>query len=270
MKIYVLGSNGMLGRYVTEYLKVNFDVVPLTRKDFDVKLYNEFELSKKIDKLDMKVDDVVINCIGLIKQRTETSELDFLMVNSLFPHKMSKVCSNKNIKFIHVTTDCVFNGDKGKYIETDIHDEVDNYGISKSYGEPTNCTVIRTSIIGEEETNKLSLIEWVKSNKDKTVNGYTNHFWNGITCLEFAKICENIIVNNNYWLGVKHIFSENTLSKYELVKSISDVYGLNITVVPVEMNFCDKSLSTMYDSYYIKTIEEQLKEQYLFKAIKRN
>jgi dTDP-4-dehydrorhamnose reductase len=266
MKIYVLGSNGMLGNYVTKYLKMNFNVVALTRKDIEIKIYNEFEFNKIILNLGIKSNDVIINCIGLIKQRTKTTENEFLIVNSLFPQMLSKICKKQNIKFIHVTTDCVFNGNEGNYSENDLHNDNDIYGVSKSYGEPSNCTVIRTSIIGEEKYNKLSLIEWVKSNKNKTINGYSNHLWNGITCLEFAKLCEYIIKTNDYWLGVKHIYSPNSLSKFDLLKIISKIYNLNITVNSITMlNKCDRTLSTIYKkSYIISTIEEQIKEQYMF------
>ena len=142
---------------------------------------------------------------------------------------------------------CVYDGLEGKYDENSEHNAKDVYGKTKSLGEPKNATTIRTSIIGDEINNKKSLVEWVKSNKDKTVFGYTNHHWNGVTCLQFAKICRHIIDNNLYWKGVRHVVSPTTVTKEGLVNMISDVYDLNITVTPKETHIlCDRSLNSIY------------------------
>ncbi len=160
---------------------------------------------------------------------------------------------------------CVFSGNEGKYNENSPHDCTDVYGKTKSLGEPKNCTVVRSSIIGEEVGQSRSLIEWVKSMKDKPANGYTNHKWNGVTCLQMAKIFENIIANNNYWIGTRHVFSPEIVDKYELVKLISDAYSLNISLTPTEAPIkCDRSLSTIHKDnlFNIPTIKDQIEEQF--------
>ena len=130
------------------------------------------------------------------------------------------------------------------------------YGVSKSLGEMCyNTTIIRTSIIGEERKNKYSLLEWVKKHNNNTINGYTNHLWNGVTCLQLAKIINQIINNNIWWKGVRHIFSPNTVSKYELVNIINDVYKLNNTVVKFKTNNnIDKTLCTNYETNHLFNI----------------
>lgn len=160
---------------------------------------------------------------------------------------------------------CVFSGDDGNYNEKSPHDCTDVYGKTKSLGEPENCTVIRSSIIGEEVGQTRSLIEWVKSMKDKSANGYINHKWNGVTCLQMAKIFEDIIANNKYWKGTRHIFSPNTVNKYELVQMISDAHSLNVNLTPVEgPTKCDRSLSTIYDDnlFNIPDLKTQIEEQF--------
>ena len=105
-------------------------------------------------------------------------------------------------------------------MKDDVHTATDIYGTTKSLGESQKSTIIRTSIIGEELTGQNSLLEWIKSNKNKTINGFANHYWNGVTCLTLSKIIKSIIDKKDYWTGVRHIFSPNTVTKYDLCKYI--------------------------------------------------
>lgn len=243
MKVIVLGTSGMLGRYVYLYLKDKYETYQINRDNLDASNIDDIKLYDLFIKNNIERDDVVINCIGIIKQKNNISKLDFIKVNAVFPLALANVCEQLKCKLIHISTDCVFNGLDGKYKETDKHTAEDIYGKSKSLGESENMTCIRTSIIGEELNSRLSFIEWVKSNENKTVNGFINHFWNGITCLQFAKICEEIIEKNIFWNGVKHIYSNEIVTKAELIKIVSNAYDLNVkiqeTTTPIK---CDRSL----------------------------
>lgn len=239
----------MLGKYVYKYflsLK-NYNVIGLNRKDIDASKDTSSDLKTKLIKYQvLDINTIVINCMGMIKSRKDIDDIDFIYVNSIFPRILANACDFLGFKIIHPTTDCVFDGLKGKYDENNLHNATDVYGKTKSLGEPENATVIRTSIIGEEINQSRSLIEWIKSNKDKKVFGYTNHTWNGITCLQFAKVCENIIDNNLFWNGVKHIYSPNSVSKLELVNMVSDIYNLNIEVESKETSSkCNRTLSSI-------------------------
>jgi len=264
MKIFVLGSNGMLGRYVSRYLSNNFNVIELNRDELDASKVTEEIIIDIFNKHNINNDDVVINCIGTIKpQIDKLGDLNGILVNSVFPRLLANSCEKLNVKLIHPTTDCVYSGLKGSYNENDKYDVSDIYGMSKAIGEPNNCTVIRTSIIGEEVGQKRSLVEWVKGNNGNTVNGFTNHIWNGITCLQFAKICEEIINKNLYWIGIRHIHS-NSVNKFELVNLINNTYDLNITVNPMTTDvMCDRSIATIYETinlFSIPPLDIQIEE----------
>jgi len=271
-RVIIFGSNGMLGRYLTKYLGSKYDVVPLTRKEYDV-LNDNINLSDILIKyIDTTKDNVVINAIGLIPQASKNYKIDdkmYIKINSVFPHLLACICEKYNVKMIHSTTDCVFDGQKGNYVETDYHDANSIYGITKSTGEPSNCTVIRTSIIGEEIDNQRSLLEWVKSNINNEINGYNNHYWNGITCLQYAKIIDTMISNNILWKGVRHIFSPKSVSKYDLVNMINNIYDLNIKINKYnDTIMCDRTLNTIYDKLFdIPQLNTQIEELSKFSLI---
>ena len=251
MKVFVFGASGMLGQYLTKYLSYYFEVVPITR--------NEIDLTKEISLITQKYtfdsSDLIINASGIIKQRDYSSE-ELIRVNSLFPHFLARLGCN----VIHITTDCVFSGNTGYYDEDSPHDCLDDYGKSKSLGECKDLTIIRTSIIGEELYNKRSLLEVIRASKNSTINGFINHFWNGITCLELSKQIRNIIETNSYWKGVRHFHSPDTVSKFQLVSYINEIYKLGNTVNPMMVNYCNRSLSTKYDNPVKTNIRDQIIE----------
>ena len=264
MKVFLFGANGMLGNYVRSYLSQNhIQVISLTRKDFDLEELSVLSLKKFLEEKGLGANDVIVNCAGVIPQASKDHELtkrNYYKINSILPIILSMLTTH----MIHVTTDCVFSGATGGYHEYSTHDEINDYGTSKSLGELCDGTIIRTSIIGEELVNKRSLLEWVISNENRTINGYSNHFWNGVTCLQLAKIIYKIINKSLYWNGVRHIYSPTTVSKYELCKMISDIYELNIKVKEFNTDKVDKSLSTIYGAHEnifdIPELEDQIKE----------
>jgi dTDP-4-dehydrorhamnose reductase len=158
----------------------------------------------------------------------------------------------------------VYSGLKGGYTEEDPHDALDDYGKSKSLGEPNNCMVLRTSIIGEETHKNASLVEWVKSQKGGTVNGYTNHDWNGITTKQYAKICDKIITDGLYENECFHIHSPQAVNKHSLVSMIGNRFNLNLTVNPFEATTkIDRTLLSvrgLSDKLNIPTVAQQIEE----------
>ena len=260
MKILILGISGMLGHKAFEILSLNdkYEVFGTLRIENDIKSYfsesknrrNIFSgidarnLNSVLNLIDSLRPDLVLNCIGIIKQIKEShNTLLSIEINSLFPHKLANHIEGSETRLIHISTDCVFSGEKGNYIEADYSDTKDLYGKTKFLGELinyNNCITIRTSIIGPELKTKLSLLEWFLS-QNVSVKGYVNAIYSGLTTIELIKVIETYIIpqNNNY--GLYHISSE-PISKYDLLVAIAREFKLEIKVSRFEDFFNNKSL----------------------------
>jgi len=259
--ILVLGSNGMLGSMLTQILSKEFGSVietnrngnPLVESNLVIKLdvTSDYNLKTLLDNVNI---DYAINAIGVIKQLIKPSdELDVMKAqatNTLFPEKFSEYAADRGIKFIQIGTDCVFSGNKGNYSENDQMDATDVYGSTKRNGEmlSPNSMLIRTSIIGKELKSSNSLLDWVVSQpKGKVIDGYTDHFWNGITTLHFSKIVAGIIQSQSYAVGVQHLVPSNKVSKFELVTEIAKAFGrTDLEIIRKSTgNFTDRTLITL-------------------------
>ncbi len=255
-KIAILGSSGMLGHTLSHLLEKEFNVTSIGRS-------GSISIDATVDGDLERIDgfDFVINCIGVIWQAQNPSRTETFITNSRFPWLLSRQCKKTNARLIHVSTDCVFSGRKGNYIETDAKDAVDDYGLSKSLGEPDDCMVLRTSVIGREIVRKKSLLEWVISNRGGKIDGFTNHMWNGVTTDEYARIVSKIIKNDLFQVGIHHVFSE-TVSKYDLIKRIVRDLNLDIEVSHAKAEISvDRTLSTMLplnDSLNIRSLDEMI------------
>lgn len=246
MKILILGKDGMAGSMLTSYLQKKYDVIAYSRKDFDV---------LKDELPNFKEYDYVINCIGLIKQKTVEDVLLFYKINSEFPHHLA---ANFN-RVIHLSSDCVFSGKLNinkSYGTLDVKDAEDDYGKSKARGEPRDAMVLRTSIIGPSSSG-LGLFEWLRQTPEKSVEGFVNHGWCGLTTSELAKTIDIIISNNLYQHGVFQLTGTN-ISKYDLLCLINKIFNLgkDINLVNAKENIN----RTLLPSYQCQEIEDQLEE----------
>lgn len=237
MKIAVFGSNGMAGSIITKYLKQQkYSVTTIARNNADIMLDIEDVnlLNKTILQL---VDfDFVINCVGLLVKDSQDRPDRAILINGWFPHFLENTYKNTKTKIIHLSTDCVFNGQKGLYNEDDIHTEANYYGKSKSYGEIDNNkdVTFRMSIIGPEiKKNGSGLFNWVVNNTERDIPGWDNAWWNGMTTLQLAK-CIDYYMNNCEFTGIYHLVNnDNKITKYDLLLKINDTYKLNKNILKI-------------------------------------
>jgi len=245
IKILILGSTGLIGSTLLKYFskKNNFKCYGGIQKKSDtiklkniknIKLYKiNYKKKRDIIKVFNQIKpDLIINCIGVTKQLVQKKKIsEILRVNSVLPHYFAQIVNlQKKIRLIHFSTDCVFSGTKGKYRETDLPDAQDIYGRSKLLGELSypNTLTLRTSCIGHELQTKYGLLNWFLDQK-KSVKGYKNAIFSGLTSLEIAKVLYKFIIPNKNLEGLYHL-SGKKISKYDLLNLIKKVYKKDIKI----------------------------------------
>jgi len=264
MKVLVLGASGMLGNAAMRVLGKTdgIDVYatvrsPHARMKFDAELQHRFLVGIDVlnhDSLLMALSqvrpDVVLNCVGLIKQlETANDPLWALPINAMFPHRLARACELSGARLVHVSTDCVFSGKAGGYTELDLPDATDLYGRSKLLGEVAyaNAITLRTSIIGRELDGQAGLVDWFLA-QTGTIKGYTNAIFSGVTTDELTKIIVNHVLPDPTLSGVWHV-SSTPIAKYDLLLLIRDAYGHDVQILSDGALRIDRSLdSTLFKS----------------------
>jgi dTDP-4-dehydrorhamnose reductase len=189
--------------------------------------------------------DVVVNCIGIIKQLPLAKDpVVSITVNALFPHRLARACAEAGARLIHVGTDCVFSGKKGNYRESDRPDATDLYGRTKLLGEvdSPHCVTLRTSLVGHELSARHGLIEWFLE-QEGTVRGFARAVFSGFPTVELAGIVAERVIPNEELTGLYHVSSE-PVSKYELLRLVREQYGKKIRIERDEEFACDRSLDS--------------------------
>lgn len=257
--ILILGANGMLGHVLfLELSRQGYPVYATTRHSNDLVSRFPNEQAQRIlggmeasnpDALTRVLADVqpdiVINCIGIIKQLPIAKDpLLSITINALFPHRLALLCKASGARLLHISTDCVFNGQKGQYSETDPSDAEDLYGRSKFLGEvhDPHCITLRTSIIGHELHSHYGLIEWFLAQSDP-VQGFTQAIYSGFPTLEMARIIGEYVIPNPNLKGLYHV-STTPISKYDLLRLVAQRYGKAIMIEPYDAFRLDRSLDS--------------------------
>ena len=258
MRILILGATGMLGSAMSRFLSQDksFHVYGTVRSAQVSHDLNKKSLFTTISGIDVENNDslvtafatarpdVVINCVGLVKQLGNANiPLQAIPINALLPHKLALLCQAMGSRLIHVSTDCVFSGKKGNYLETDFPDADDLYGRSKFLGEVDypHAVTLRTSIIGHELFGHKSLLEWFLR-QEGSVNGYTRAIFSGLPTVELARVVRDFVLPKPELHGVYHV-AVQSISKFELLKQVSEIYNKKIKIIPADELVIDRSLN---------------------------
>ena len=268
LKVLVLGSTGMIGHQVFNYLK-RTEKYEMFNISYRKKLNNETILcSVREEKIftDIIVNikpNIIINCIGILINGSNSDTENAIFINAYFPHRLMSLADELNSKLIHISTDCVFSGDKGiSYVEQDFKDGKDTYAKSKGLGEIINDNhlTLRTSVIGPElKTDGEELFHWFMSQSGE-INGYTKSIWSGVTTLMLAKVVDWAIENNT--TGLYHVTNNISIDKYTLLCLIKKYTKKEIIINPVNGRELNKSfIDTRKElNFIIPNYEEMIKE----------
>jgi len=281
MRILIFGGAGMLGHRLWMNLNQVHETWVTVREDVSqVPEIPEFPREYILPNIDVLKDepvryainsvhpDLVINCVGLVKQLPLVKDpLSSIALNSLLPHRLALISREVGIRMIHFSTDCVFSGKKGGYVESDASDAEDLYGRTKFLGEVAypHTVTLRTSIIGRELKTRHGLIEWFLS-QEGTIQGYTRAIYTGFTTDELSRIILNQVIPSTNLNGIYHVSSE-PISKYDLLMLVKESFGLSIDILPEEEPIVDRSLdstrfrrATGYRPPTWRTMIDKLKE----------
>jgi dTDP-4-dehydrorhamnose reductase len=258
MKCIVLGADGMLGHQVVRFLvAAGHDPVATTRNRPEGQVADALTGVQVITGVDVRQSDrvvsilgdvaasAVINCVGIVKQRKEAKDpLESIRINSLFPHELAALCRVAGSRLIHVSTDCVFSGQKGNYREDETPDPIDLYGRTKLLGEVgmTGAITLRTSIIGLELGRKESLVEWFLS-RSGTVKGWTKALYSGVTTFELARVVVRLLEDFPDLQGVWHVSAE-PIDKYDLLCRLRDAARVDVQIEPDAGMVIDRTLDS--------------------------
>ena len=258
MKILVLGVSGMLGNAMYRLLSQSgeHEVMATSRsqavaRSFSPDLAMRIISGIDVDNFDSLSSalaharpDVVINCIGLVKQMALASDpLIALPINALLPHRLARLCELVQSRLVHISTDCVFSGGKGDYLETDEADAQDLYGRSKLLGEVDypHAVTLRTSIIGHELNSAHGLIGWFLAQQG-TVKGYTRAVFSGLPTCELARVIRDLVLPRPELHGVYHVAGD-PISKYDLLQLVNQEYRKGLKIEPDDQLKIDRSLN---------------------------
>jgi len=277
MKVLVIGASGMLGGSITRYLSKTkkYEVLSTVRTESQKKVLNEWGIKNVKSCININCDDMsnlekivkefkpqyIINCVGIIKQLGTKINIDeYIEINSILPHKLSLIGDKYNAKLIHFSTDCVFSGLVGNYVESDMVDAKDIYGKTKYLGEINNPyhLTLRTSIIGHEVNRKISLIDWFLA-QNKTVNGFTKAFFTGMPSVYIAEILHKEILNRGNITGLYHL-GVNPIDKYTLLNIVKKQYNKKIEIIKNNDYKINRSLNSNKIKKIIKQDEKSWEE----------
>lgn len=259
MRILVLGASGMLGSAVIKVFAASgHEVWGTIRSNAARRFFAESENLTLISNLDVLDEDallsafakarpeIVINCVGVIKQLDYANDpLAVLPINAMLPHRLSRLCRLAHARLIHVSTDCVFSGRKGCYVESDISDADDLYGKSKYIGElhdDAHAVTLRTSIIGHELGTPHALVDWFLSQQGK-VKGFTRAIFSGLPTFELARVMRDCVLPHPELHGLYHV-SAAPIAKYDLLGLLAKEYEKKIEIEAYHDFEIDRSLDS--------------------------
>lgn len=257
-RILVVGASGMLGHQAIRVLAPDFEVWGACRNPQDLpdlgappeRMLAGLDASDP-DSASALIErvqpDLVINAAGIVKQLANAkAAIPSISINSLWPHLLAKVCADRGVRMVHISTDCVFSGARGGYVESDVPDAFDLYGRSKLLGEVTdreNVVTLRTSIIGWQLGEPTGLVAWFGAHRSEPLKGFTRAVFSGLTTRALTEVIRDKVMPDVTLSGLWHVSAE-PIDKSTLLAKLARFLGWDVDLIPVDQPVIDRSLDS--------------------------
>ncbi len=257
-RILVVGASGMLGHEAIKVLSPDFEVWGSCRRPSELpdlgipaeRLLGGLDASDRDSAyalIERVKPDLVLNAVGIVKQRPDAkAAIPSIAVNSLWPHVLADACERHGARMVHVSTDCVFSGSRGGYIEADVPDAFDLYGRSKLLGEVTdreNAVTLRTSIIGWQIGPATGLVGWFAEHRTEPLLGYTRAVFSGLTTRALTEVVRDVVLPDESLSGLWHL-SVDPIDKFTLLTTLAEKLGWELDITAVAEPVIDRSLDS--------------------------
>lgn len=258
VRILIIGATGMIGHKLWQKLSKRFpNVYALIHRHKGIfantGLFDSERVIDSVDAEDFNFLDgvlsgiqpkVILNCTGITKRNPESKNpTRCITLNSLLPHKLAEWGGKHGARIFQFSTDCIFDGKKGNYVEESRPSAEDLYGRTKFLGElhGANCLTLRTSFVGRELTCFTELLEWFLSQRGKKIKGFRNALYTGVSTLFLSRVAGDLIEFHPHLSGLYHLAGQ-TISKYDLLCLARDAFGADVEIIPDDTFFCDRRL----------------------------
>ncbi|MDP6104498.1 MAG: SDR family oxidoreductase [Gammaproteobacteria bacterium] len=267
-KVLVLGSAGLIGHQVYNHLQDSddyelYNISYRNKIQDDTILLSARDEKIFIDTITSIRPHYIVNCIGILINGSDTDPENAVFLNAYMPHRLARLADEIDAKLIHISTDCVFSGDKKEpYVETDEKDGRGVYAKTKGLGEVINDKnlTLRTSVVGPElKTDGKELFHWFMCQQGD-ISGFTKAIWSGVTTIELAKAVKWSI--DSSITGLYHVTNNQSINKHDLLLLFKKYTKKTINILPVDKNGVDKSFvdTRRLINYSIPSYEEMVRE----------
>lgn len=285
MRVLVLGASGLIGHTLVRELSRYYEVygtLHFSKSHYDNIFFRKHSFIFDIDIMNFDIvkgiiyalkPDYIINCVGITKRKIDKQNIeDATFVNACFPHKLVRFAQLNENRVIHFSTDCVFDGKKGNYLEEDLTTAEDIYGRTKALGEIinyNNCLTIRSSFIGQELYSKTELLDWFLSQDGNSIKGFKNTLYSGVSTIFMTKVVRKVIDSFPEISGLYNLAPSIPISKYDLLNLAKDIFDVHVKIIPdysiIHKPTLDGSKFKEITGIVIPDWREMLEELALFK-----
>ena len=237
--VLVIGSGFLGGNIVNEFRNNEIKVIGTNynKNSSDEIHFDITNMDSIVSCVKKYSPQVIINCAANVNvDDLENNEKLAFSINAYGAENIAKVCKNNKIRLLHISSDAVFDGKKGMYVEEDMMNPINIYAKSKMLGEELisknleNYVIIRTNFYGFHKQHKF-LFNWIlsKLKNNERFTGFNDVFFNPLEVTNLSKMIYELSEKN--FCGILHLSSDEIFSKFEFATKISEFFGFDSNLI---------------------------------------